>query len=128
MTKNDIRTLSKEMKLPTWNKPAFACLSSRFPYGQEITKEKLQIVDKAEQYLLDLGFKQLRVRYHDEFSKIARIEVSPDERKNFFDEALMDKIYDEFKKIGFDYVTLDLKGYRTGSMNETINKDTQSIL
>lgn len=122
MTKNDIRTLSKEMKLPTWNKPAFACLSSRFPYGQEITKEKLQIVDKAEQYLLDLGFKQLRVRYHDEISKIARIEVSPNERKKFFDETLMDKIYDEFKKIGFDYVTLDLKGYRTGSMNEIISK------
>ncbi|AKA67364.1 ATP-dependent sacrificial sulfur transferase LarE [Clostridium scatologenes] len=124
MTKNDIRALSKEMKLPTWNKPAFACLSSRFPYGQEITREKLQIVDKAEQYLLDLGFKQLRVRYHDEISKIARIEVSPDERKKFFDEPLMDRIYDEFKKIGFDYVTLDLKGYRTGSMNETINKNT----
>lgn len=128
MTKNDIRALSKEMELPTWNKPAFACLSSRFPYGQEITREKLQIVDKAEQYLLNLGFKQLRVRYHDEISKIARIEVSPNERKKFFDETLMDKIYDEFKKIGFDYVTLDLKGYRTGSMNETINKDTQSIL
>lgn len=120
ITKNDIRTLSKEMGLPTWNKPSFACLSSRFPYGEEITREKLQIVDKAEQYLLDLGFKQLRVRYHN---GIARIEVSPDERKKFFDEPLMDKVYNEFKKFGFNYVTLDLKGYRTGSMNETINKD-----
>lgn len=118
MTKEDIRTLSKEMGLPTWNKPAFACLSSRFPYGQEITKEKLEIVDKAEQYLLDLGFKQVRVRYHNE---IARIEVSSNERKHFFNEDLMDKVYTEFKKIGFNYVTLDLKGYRTGSMNETIN-------
>jgi uncharacterized protein len=119
MTKEDIRALSKEMGLPTWDKPPFACLSSRFPYGQEITKEKLEIVDKAEQYLLDLGFKQVRVRYHDE---IARIEVSSDERKKFFDEDLMDKVYKEFKEIGFNYVTLDLKGYRTGSMNETIIK------
>ena len=77
-------------------------------------------MDKAEQYLLDLGFKQVRVRYHDE---IARIEVSSEERKNFFHEDLLDKVYKEFKKIGFNYVTLDLKGYRTGSMNETIIKE-----
>lgn len=120
MTKEDIRILSKEMSLPTWDKPAFACLSSRFPYGHEITKEKLETVDKAEQYLLDLGFKQVRVRYHD---KIARIEISANERKKFFDETLMDKVYLEFKNLGFNYVTLDLKGYRTGSMNESLNKN-----
>lgn len=117
MTKEDIRTLSKEMNLPTWNKPAFACLSSRFPYGQEITREKLEMVDKAEQYLLDEGFKQVRVRHNGE---IARIEVSAVERTKFFTEELMDRVYAEFKKIGFSYTALDLKGYRTGSMNETI--------
>lgn len=118
MTKEDIRILSREMELPTWDKPAFACLSSRFPYGQKITKEKLDMVDKAEQFLLDIGFKQVRVRHHGE---IARIEVSRYERSRFFDEELMDKVYAAFKDIGFTYVALDLKGYRTGSMNETID-------
>ena len=117
LTKDDIRILSKEMDLPTWDKPAFACLSSRFPYGQKITKEKLDMVDKAEQYLLDLGFKQVRVRHHGE---VARIEVSFYERRKFFDEELMDKIYSKFKEIGFRYSAIDLKGYRTGSMNEAI--------
>lgn len=117
MTKEDIRILSKEMGLPTWDKPAFACLSSRFPYGQQITREKLDMVDKAEQFLLDLGFRQVRVRHHGE---IARIEVAVEERKKFFNEELMDMIYKKFKEIGFSYTSLDLKGYRTGSMNETI--------
>ena len=117
MTKEDIRALSKEMGLATWDKPAFACLSSRFPYGQKITKEKLEMVDKAEQYLLDLGFKQVRVRHHGD---VARIEVAAHERRKFFDEQLMDRISGEFKKIGFTYTALDLKGYRTGSMNETL--------
>ena len=117
MTKEDIRILSKEMNLPTWDKPAFACLSSRFPYGQEITREKLEMVDQAEQFLLNEGFKQVRVRHHGE---IARIEVSTAERSKFFNEELLDKVYAEFKRIGFSYTSLDLKGYRTGSMNETI--------
>jgi TIGR00268 family protein len=119
MTKDDIRLLSKEMGLPTWNKPAFACLASRFPYGQKITREKLAMVDKAEQFLLDLGFRQVRVRHHGD---LARVEVGPDERSRFFNEEFMEKVYAEFKKIGFTYVTLDMKGYRTGSMNETILK------
>lgn len=118
MGKDDIRTLSKEMGLPAWDKPAFACLSSRFPYGHKITREKLQSVDKAEQYLIDLGFKQVRVRHHGD---TARIEVSAHERGKFFDASLMDKIYETFRQLGFVYVTLDLKGYRTGSMNEVIN-------
>jgi uncharacterized protein len=117
MTKEDIRLLSREMNLATWNKPAFACLASRFPYGQEITAEKLKMVDHAEQYLLDLGFRQVRVRHHGD---IARIEVSADERAKFFDLKTMDNISDRFKEIGFIYVSLDLKGYRTGSMNETL--------
>ncbi|MCX7710106.1 MAG: ATP-dependent sacrificial sulfur transferase LarE [Clostridia bacterium] len=118
MTKEDIRILSREMDLPTWDKPAFACLSSRFPYGHKITREKLEMVDKAEQFLLDLGFKQVRVRHHGD---IARIEVSTKERSKFFDEELMDNVNKRFKEIGFTYVSLDLKGYRTGSMNETID-------
>lgn len=117
MTKEDIRTLSREMKLPSWDKPSFACLSSRFPYGEEITPEKLSMVDKAEDFLLNLGFKQVRVRHH---GNLARIEVSPNERSRFFDEELMSRIDVFLKEVGFTYVTLDLKGYRTGSMNETL--------
>lgn len=119
MTKEDIRLLSKELGLPTWNKPSFACLASRFPYGQKITREKLAMVDRAEQFLLDLGFRQIRVRHHGD---LARIEVGADERPRFFDVKLMDRVYEEFRKIGFTYVALDLKGYRTGSMNEAIGK------
>lgn len=123
LTKQDIRALSKELGLPTWNKPAFACLSSRFPYGNEITVPKLSMVEKAEQFLLDLGFKQLRVRHHGD---IARIEVNTEERSKFFNLDLMDKIGNEFKQIGFKYVTLDLLGYRTGSMNEVLSEDEKT--
>jgi len=118
MTKEDIRLLSKAMNLPTWDKPSYACLSSRIPYGSEITREKLDMIDKAEQFLMDIGFRQVRVRHHGE---IARIEVPSNERSKFFDEILMDKVYIRFKEIGFYYTALDLKGYRTGSMNEIIN-------
>ena len=117
LTKEDIRLLSKEYALPTWDKPSFACLSSRIPYGQEITKEKLIMIDTAEQYLLNLGFKQVRVRHHGE---IARIEVSPEERYRFTDVSFMDKVANELKNVGFTYVVLDLHGYRSGSMNETL--------
>lgn len=120
LTKDDIRTLSREIGLPTWDKPAFACLASRFPYGQEITAEKLAMVDKAEQYLLNLGFRQVRVRHHGE---IARIEVACNERQKFFNERILDKTYAELKAIGFTYIALDLKGYRMGSMNENIIYD-----
>ena len=120
LTKNDIRELSKEMNLPTWDKPAMACLASRIPYGQEITKEKLEMIDKSEQYLIDIGFKQVRVRYHGD---IARIEVSNSERSRFFNEDLMDKVHDKLKEFGFEYVAMDLKGYRTGSMNEVIGDE-----
>jgi uncharacterized protein len=118
MTKNDIRELSKQMGVPTWNKPSFACLSSRFPYGNEITVPKLKMVEKAEQFLMDAGFRQLRVRHHGE---IARIEVAADDRAKFFDMEFMDKVVAEFKSYGFKYVTLDMQGYRTGSMNEVLN-------
>ena len=116
--KDAIRKLSKQMGLPTWDKSAFACLASRFPYGMKITPDKLAMVDRAEQYLLNLGFKQVRVRHHGD---TARIEVAGDERYKFFDLELMDNIYKQFQQIGFAYTSLDLKGYRTGSMNEVID-------
>ncbi|WP_286905492.1 ATP-dependent sacrificial sulfur transferase LarE [Clostridium sp. UBA1652] len=120
LTKKDIRDLSKEHGLATWNKPAFACLSSRFPYGNKITLPKLKMIDKAEQFLLDMGIKQVRVRHHGE---IARIEVAPEEREKFFNIEFMDKISSKFKEIGFIYTTLDIAGYRTGSMNEVLKEE-----
>ena len=119
LNKNEIRELSKKLELNTWDKQSFACLSSRFVYGEEITKEKLSMVDKAEQLLLDLGFHQLRVRIH---GTIARIEVLPDEFPKLIEEKNKLKIVTEFEKYGFTYISMDLKGYRTGSMNETLKK------
>ena len=122
-SKEDIRILSKYFGLPTWSKQSFACLSSRFPYGETISKEKLSMVDRAEQLLLDLGFRQLRVRIH---GKIARIELEPEAFPAFMEEKVRLKVYQEFKKIGFSYVTLDILGYRTGSMNETLTQEELS--
>lgn len=119
-TKEEIRILSRYLSLPTWSKQSFACLSSRFPYGEEITEKKLGMVDKAEQLLLDMGFNQLRVRIHGE--NVARIEVLPEDFDRIMKEEVRSRIYDSFKEYGFAYVSLDLKGYRTGSMNETLNK------
>ncbi|MCD8254246.1 MAG: ATP-dependent sacrificial sulfur transferase LarE [Oscillospiraceae bacterium] len=115
LTKAEVRAISKALGLPTWNKPSFACLASRFVYGEEISEEKLQMVDAAEQRLLDLGFSQVRVRVH---GGVARIEILPEE----FDKLLRvrTEIYNEFKNIGFTYAALDLLGYCTGSMNETL--------
>lgn len=116
LTKQEIRDYSHQLGLPTWDKQSFACLSSRFVYGEEITAQKLGMVGKAEQLLLDLGFHQLRVRIH---GTIARIEVLPDE----FEKLLQNRtqIVTAFKGYGFSYVTMDLQGYRTGSMNETLH-------
>lgn len=114
--KAEIRELSKELKLSTWNKPSFACLASRFVYGEEITSKKLGMVEKAEQYLLDLGFKQFRVRIHGE--NLARIEVLPEDQEKLFNER--QNIVSYFNQAGFNYVTMDLQGYRTGAMNEVL--------
>lgn len=119
LTKAEIRELSHEMELPTWDKQPFACLASRFPYGQHITREKLSMVDRAEQILLDLGFRQVRVRHHGD---LARIEVGPKETGRFADEEFAARINSELKQIGFTYVALDLAGYRTGSMNEALHR------
>lgn len=120
--KEEIRELSKELGLPTWNKQSFACLSSRFVYGETISEEKLDMVDKAEQLLLDFGFHQVRVRIHgNESGLIARIEIMPEEFSRLISEEIRTQIYAYLKKLGFSYITLDLQGYRTGSMNETID-------
>lgn len=116
-TKKEIRGLSKELGLPTWEKQSFACLSSRFPYGDLISEEKLKMVDKAEQLLLDMGFHQLRVRIHGD---VARIELLPEEFSKFMEENTRTEVYKQFKSYGFNYVALDVLGYRTGSMNEPI--------
>lgn len=112
--KNEIRTLSREMNLPTWDKPSYACLASRFVYGESISAEKLAMVDKAEQFLIDKGFKQIRVRIH---GNIARIEILPDAFDKFLEKNFRDEVATKFKEYGFSYVTLDLQGYRSGSMN-----------
>lgn len=125
--KSEIRELSKEMGLPTWNKQSFACLASRFVYGETISEERLSMVDRAEQLLLDLGFHQLRVRVHGEGrAAIARIEILPEEFSKMMEESVRLKVATELKKIGFAYVALDLLGYRTGSMNETLSSDTKA--
>lgn len=115
--KAEIRELSKKLGLPTWDKPSFACLASRFVYGETINEEKLSMVDKAEQLLLDMGFRQVRVRIH---GNIARIEVEPDEISRIAEKENRERIAAAFKSYGFSYVTLDLIGYRTGSMNEVL--------
>jgi uncharacterized protein len=119
LTKREIRFLSRKEGLPTWSKPSFACLSSRFPYGTRITEERLLKVSRGEDLLRGLGFTQFRVRYHGE---TVRIEVEPAEIHRFADPDLRKGIVTGFKEIGFSYVTLDLEGYRTGSMNEVLKK------
>jgi uncharacterized protein len=119
LTKAEIREYSKELGLPTWDKQSFACLSSRFVYGETITEEKLNMVDKAEQLLLDLGFHQIRVRIHD---KLARIEVNPSEFEKLIQKEIREEIVSKLKSYGFTYVSMDLSGYRMGSMNDTLEK------
>jgi uncharacterized protein len=118
--KEEIRQLSKELELPTWNKPSFACLSSRIPYGTIIEKWKIDQLDQGEYFLAQLGLYQVRVRHHD---TIARIEVMPDEMSKVITHS--EQIYSKFTELGFTYVTLDLQGYRTGSMNEVLSQATK---
>lgn len=119
LTKAEIRELSRKLGLPTWNKQSFACLSSRFVYGETIDEKKLAMVDKAEQLLLDLGFHQVRVRLH---GTMARIEVLPEELSRVILAPVREEITAKLKEYGFTYVTLDMEGYRTGSMNETLEE------
>lgn len=116
ITKEEIRKLSKRLGLPTWNKPSFACLSSRFPYGSRINEDELKMVDKAEEFLRKYSFKQLRVRHHDQHT--ARIEVLPEDMELLLKER--EEIVSLLKELGYIYITIDLEGYRTGSMNEVL--------
>jgi uncharacterized protein len=120
--KAEVRELAKHLGLPSWDKPALACLSSRFPYGQEITAEKLSQVARAEEFLRKEGFRQVRVRHHGE---IARLEVAPAEMERAF--ALREEISAELKDAGFLYVTLDLAGYRSGSLNAALGKGKKPL-
>jgi uncharacterized protein len=120
-TKSDVRALARELGIPTWDKPSFACLSSRFPYGQGITKENLMKIDAAETFLRDHGFRFFRVRHHDD--RTARIEIGPQEFSRLIDPSFRENLVSRFKSLGFAYVTLDLQGYRTGSMNEVLTEE-----
>lgn len=117
LTKAEIRQLSKDLGLPTWNKQSFACLSSRFPYGEKITPDRLRMIDQAEQYLLDQGFHQVRVRYHGNLARIETDEKGFEKLMRYETRQAIDR---KFRDIGFVYVTADIRGYRTGAMNETL--------
>jgi len=116
LEKEEIRELSKSMGLPTWNKGSFACLASRFPYGEKITAEKLDMVGKAESLLFDFGFKQLRVRHHE--GDIARIEMLPEDFERIM--GCREEIVKKMRDIGYLYISLDMEGYKTGSMNKAL--------
>ena len=117
LTKEEIRSLSRERGLPTWDKPAMACLSSRIPYGAPVTIEALERIAAAEAFLRSLGIRQLRVRHHDD---VARIEVEPDGVAVLLRDGNRERVVERLKELGYQYVTLDLAGFRSGSMNETL--------
>lgn len=119
LTKNDIREISHRMGLPTWNKPSFACLSSRIPYGTRIEPDILRRLDRAERFMKELGFRQVRVRHHGE---IARIEVEPEEIMRVASPEIRRQVTEKFKELEYLYTTLDLGGYRMGSMNAVLNR------
>ena len=124
LNKAEIRELSRRLGLNTWDKPSMACLASRVPYGEELSCEKLQRVEQAEELLHSLGIIQCRVRCH---GTLARVEVLPDDFNRIMEESTRDMIVDTFKQYGFSYVSLDLKGFRSGSMNETLhNKNSHA--
>jgi len=116
-TKMEVRELSKRLGLPTWDKPSFACLASRFPYEEEISEQGLRMVDEAEDFLFGLGFKQVRVRH---YGNLARIEILKEEIPRLINGPLREKVVDRLKEMGYRYVTLDLQGFRSGSMNEVL--------
>ncbi len=121
MTKDDIRCHSRELGLPTWDKPSSPCLSSRFPYGTEINLERLKQIGTCELFMKELRFREFRVRYHGD---LARIEVAQNEFDRLFERATREAISRKFKEVGFSYVSLDLQGYRTGSLNEVLKPKT----
>ncbi|MBV9887973.1 MAG: ATP-dependent sacrificial sulfur transferase LarE [Acidobacteria bacterium] len=128
LSKSEIRELSQRANLPTWNRPASACLASRVPYGTEVTRERLSLIERGEAVLRDLGFQQFRVRLHDN-DKLARVEVAPEEMPRAFAPEMAAEMSARLKTVGFAYVALDLEGYRQGSLNEALERprpDSQS--
>jgi uncharacterized protein len=121
LTKQEIRELSRELDLPTWDKPQLACLSSRFPYGTKITPDRLRRVDEFEDGLRQLGFRQLRVRFHD---SIARLEIDGDDLARIVEPGVRENVVALGKRLGFAYVALDLAGFRSGSLNEVLPSET----
>jgi uncharacterized protein len=117
MSKNDVRLLSKKAGLPTWSKPASPCLSSRIAYGTPVTIERLATVDRGEEILREMGFRQFRVRHHDQ---LVRLEVAKAEMERALQPDIVQEFARRFRSLGFKYVTLDLDGYRTGAMNEVL--------
>ncbi|MBP2635362.1 MAG: hypothetical protein H6Q72_1269 [Firmicutes bacterium] len=117
LKKQEIRDLSKELGLATWDKPPYACLLTRIPYGNELKEEDFIKIEKAEKYMMDIGFRAVRVRCH---GNLARIEVDKNDKSRLFNEVLLEQISAKLKEFGFQYVTLDLEGYRMGSFNETL--------
>jgi pyridinium-3,5-biscarboxylic acid mononucleotide sulfurtransferase len=121
LTKQEIRELSRELDLPTWDKPQLACLSSRFPYGTKITPDRLRRVDEFEDGLRQLGFRQLRVRFHD---SIARLEIDGEDLARIVEPGVREMVVALGKRLGFAYVALDLAGFRSGSLNEVLPSET----
>ena len=119
LTKEEIRFLSREMDLPTWDKAPMPCLASRIPYGNPITEKKLRMIDEAENFLMDQGVKWVRVRHHD---AVARIEAQPDDLKKFLEEPFRKAVVEKMRRLGFEHVALDLEGYQMGSLNRTIRE------
>ena len=123
LTKAEIRLLAKSWALPTWDKSATPCLSSRIAYGEPITPERLAMIDRAEQFLHDRGFQPLRVRYHK--GDTARIEVAVEQLPAFADETFRREVVEHFKSLGFKYVAIDLEGFRSGSMNAVLERENR---
>ena len=123
LSKKEIRELSKKLRLPTWDKPASPCLSSRIAYGIPVSIERLSKVERGEKILQNLGFREFRVRYHGE---LVRLEIAPEEMERILHKQMLDQVAEMFRALGFRYVTLDLHGYRTGAMNEILNKSLKS--
>jgi uncharacterized protein len=122
LTKDEIRNLSRIKNLPTWDKPASPCLASRIPYGTAVTEDILQKISLSESYLHSLGIRQLRVRHHGD---IARIEIDPQDMPLILDKETREKIFNNIKNLGYLYVTLDLAGYRTGSLNVSVTQNKE---
>jgi uncharacterized protein len=124
MSKSEVRELSRNVDLPTWDKPASPCLSSRIAYGTPVTIERLGKIDRGEEILRELGFREFRVRHHDQ---LVRLEIAPAEMDRVLRKELIQELATRFRELGFKYVTLDLQGFRSGSMNEVLPEPAKPV-